>query len=193
MHTEEQPGIYQWCGKAFARKCDVEAYGRDCNEESPYCVLFYKDVFSQVLDISSNARIQTGQNPETEDRERHMRCHSVERLYKCEACDAAYARNDDIMSPSRRNTEETSNRLPRWKSKHQASVSHQKSSVICEENRSVDEKKLPFLEGHLTVYPNIDTFFLRTYGCGLCDETFNIDKEFMDHCRNHFCYTERYI
>jgi hypothetical protein len=33
-----------------------------------------------------------------------------------------------------------------------------------------------------------DTYHLlsRTYGCVVCDKMFEIDKEFMEHCRHHY-------
>ena len=33
---------------------------------------------------------------------------------------------------------------------------------------------------------DIDDFILRPYGCGYCDEVFEIEKTFMDHCYTHY-------
>jgi len=28
-------------------------------------------------------------------------------------------------------------------------------------------------------------FMVRPYGCGLCNELFDMDQEFLEHCKNH--------
>lgn len=185
-HSREEPFRCHSCGKAFARKCDVEAHGKSLKHtgKSLNCVLFCKKLLSQASDGSLRARTPTGEEPYSTDREKHMRCHTVEDLCKCDLCRTACARNGDAIS----HTEDISNRLPSRKYKHDGCSSRQRSSISSEDNRTVDENTLPLLDHHLTVYPNANQFFLRAYGCGLCDETFDIEKEFADHCHNHFCY-----
>ena len=39
---------------------------------------------------------------------------------------------------------------------------------------------------HSIINVDIDDFILKPYGCGYCDEVFEIEKTFMEHCYNHY-------
>ena len=51
-------------------------------------------------------------------------------------------------------------------------------------NPNPDEKL--GIENHSLINVDIHDFILRPYGCGYCDEVFEIEKTFMNHCYNHY-------
>ena len=42
-------------------------------------------------------------------------------------------------------------------------------------------------EDESTVCLDMNHISMTIYGCGICDEMFQIEKEFMEHCERHYC------
>lgn len=46
-------------------------------------------------------------------------------------------------------------------------------------------------ENHSVINSDINDFILRPYGCGYCNDVFDIEKTFVDHCYNHCCFASQ--
>jgi hypothetical protein len=135
----------------------------------------------------------------------HMRTHNGEKLSMINLCCKAYAWNKNLKLHMRRHVEEnllereiyfgSSSRMKLNLSTKDDNVVEGKeltTSAIMQELSSTPsaiqspKENLPSVN-HLITVDEVHDFICRPYGCGLCAEMFEIEKEFTEHCYNHYC------
>ena len=113
-----------------------------------------------------------------------MRTHAGENLYKSEFCENNAETCFGISSGMRLNLSTKDDNCVEGK---------ELSTSACVRELSSRPSKIPSpkeklpSENHLIFSDDMDDFISRPYGCGLCAEMFDIEKEFLEHCYNHYC------
>ena len=144
-----------------------------------------------------------------------MKTHVGGEPYKCELCDKTFTHRVDLDYHLKTHSGEKlceselcqsieSSMTQRWL----GSTSHKRFSICADNHNDSDERVLLTTEimqnlssrqsmessqdekqhsgGHSTFNADIDCFIMRPYGCGMCDEMFEIEEEFVEHCYNHY-------
>ena len=137
--------------------------------------------------------------------------HTGDKPYKCDLCSNANAFHNDLNRDLLTHNGDTlyNNKIRDIRFEHSyASVldgrSHTKkrtyTSELCHTEIGIvdnqfshetaytgDEQDVEVVEHHRSFFSDIDPFLVKPFGCAICDEMFEIEKEFIDHCYQ-FCF-----
>ena len=140
----------------------------------------------------------------------HSRKHAKEKPSKWKLCDTAFSRSDVFNYHARSNAAESKfseSIVPTIEQECHASAFHKRFSTdyencvdgkllsattVTAQDLSVQRKNPTEVEErcsgvHSRIRDYVDALIFRPYGCGMCDQMFEIEKEFMEHCYHHYC------
>src|SRR6218665_3005274 len=141
----------------------------------------------------------------------HTRTHAVDSPYKCLLCQKSYLKVSALRIHSRTHTGERPYKCEIW---HKAfadkcvlqrrSKTHREEKTynvkLCETSfaqiedltvsvRGGDKRELKETFGIQKPYvSDCNLFCCKSFGCGICNEMFHIEKEFMEHCFQAWYY-----
>lgn len=196
-HTGENLDKFNLCDKSYSIRQRLKYHTGTHPGEKPYkCYLCDK----------AYAHIGTLKN--------HMRSHTGEKPYECELCGKTFASSKCLkyhaVGHAMKNMKHisTSELIARLTRGCRGSSSPKSSSMHTENDRRCYEKVLPATETMQDIScdrrtikysPNekphsrnqsitaadLDPLTSKLYGCGICNERFEIEKEFVEHCFLH--------
>lgn len=161
-HAGGKPLKYNLCSKNCVwngdHKCHARTHTAEASYESDYC----EETFAHRV---------------------HLERHAGESLCKTEFSDNNAETYVEISS-------QTSFNLS---AKDVNFVEGKQLSTTARLRKVSSESKIPSLREKLSseirflFSDDTDEFISRPYGCGLCAEMFGIEKEYLEHCYNHYC------
>ena len=191
-HTKNKPCNCPTCDKALGQMSCLE-YQKDINNgEKLYNCSFCLKIFTQSADFESHMTLHLGDRPlynralrQRVDYDFHLKTHCEEKLCKSELCEDIESNmtqgwhgnsSCERLNINKKCTDERvllTTEIIQYLSSRQSVESR---LIDVEKRHSGGNSKFCADKGHL---------ILRPYGCGMCDEVFQVEEEFVLHCSYH--------
>lgn len=114
----------------------------------------------------------------------HMRTHTGERPYLSNLCHKTFSSSSALTMD-----EKTHNGDKSYKCDLCEQAFTRSDKLKCHRRTHAGVKKdLEVVRNKRSPFHHIHTFLKKPHGCGICDEMFQMEKDFMDHCY-HVCHS----
>jgi len=184
-HTGQRPHVCGICGRTFTQAVMLKNHVRTHTGEKPY-----------ICQICQNSFISnTGLN-------NHKKSHALEKLNKCKSRRAALKSRQSLTKHLKHHTTLEVQDMDVWsnvqskvvisvpkksdiftmKKLLQGSDTERSKDIMSLETRASEELSA----NKVTCADDSNSFTPRpSCGCGICDEMFETEKEFLEHCNSH--------
>src|SRR6218665_948431 len=200
MHPGNNPYKCQFCQSSFAETGHLNVHMRTHTGENPYTCQLCQKSFPYDCRLRRHMRIHTGEKPykcqlcdksyaESGHLKRHMRIHTGEKPYKCQLCQNLFSQSGHLKIHMRTHltthgrthaTVKQSTCNKPWRAKSSSSEKHfQLQRVIQPHDLRMESESVA------NISQDEISFLGKSFGCGLCGEILEIEKDFLEHCFSH--------
>ena len=159
-----------------------------------------------------NCRLCEKSFAQSGDLRKHIRTHTGVKPYNCRLCEKSFAQSGDLRKHMRTHTRENPNicevcnkrfrfigHLKKHRITHEGDKQHVQNGSYAKSSYSPKRFKLCVgmqlqdlkteceSVSKIHISPGEKPFLEKFFGCGVCDEMFESEKEFVEHCSSHKC------
>ena len=193
-HTGDKPYKYLFCHKSFAEGCNLKTHMRTHTGEKPYKCQLCQKSFAQGSTLKIHMRTHSGERPyrcqlchksfaEGCNLTTHMRTHSGEKPYIRAVCNRRFTKIGNIMTYRKISATDKENTSHESCARSSSSAEHfQLQRVIQPQDIKIESESVA------EIFWDVKPFLEKSFGCGVCGEMLEVEKEFLEHCFGH-CFS----